>query len=82
MAASSRLADVPASDAPPGDAAPASAARPPLSAQAEEDRAAGPSDAESSEGQGIPWHFWLLITATAGYLIWRFVQIIARLFGA
>ena len=81
MAASSRLADVSASDAPPGDSAPASAARPPLSAQAE-DRAAEPSGAESSEGQGIPWHFWLLITSTAGYLIWRFVQVIARLFGA
>ena len=60
----------------------ASDARPPLSAQAEEDRAAEPPGAEPSEGQGIPWHFWLLITATAGYLIWRFVQVIARLFGA
>ena len=38
--------------------------------------------AEEPARQSIPWHFWLLLAATAGYLIWRFVQLIARLFGA
>ena len=38
--------------------------------------------AEEPARQSIPWHFWLLLAATAGYLIWRFAQLIARLFGA
>ena len=38
--------------------------------------------AEEPARQSIPWHFWLLLAATSGYLIWRFVQLIARLFGA
>ncbi len=28
----------------------------------------------------VPWHFWLLCIATAGYLIWRFVQLGFRIF--
>ena len=28
----------------------------------------------------VPWHFWLLCIATAGYLVWRFVQLGFRIF--
>ena len=28
----------------------------------------------------VPWHFWLLCIATAGYLIWRFAQFGFRIF--
>ena len=28
----------------------------------------------------VPWHFWLLCIATAGYLAWRFVQLGFRIF--
>lgn len=28
----------------------------------------------------VPWHFWLLCIATAGYLLWRFVQLGFRIF--
>ncbi len=45
--------------------------------------AVGGSAADPAAGevvpQRIPWHFWLLVAATAGYLIWRFVQLIVRL---
>lgn len=54
-------------------------------ASAELERKGAAVEAPSTEEpapQSIPWHFWLLIAATAGYLIWRFVQLIARLFGA
>ena len=31
-------------------------------------------------GQSAPWHFWLVVVALAGYLIWRFVDFVAWLF--
>jgi len=30
-------------------------------------------------GQSAPWHFWLVVVALAGYLIWRFVDFVAWL---
>ena len=30
-------------------------------------------------GQSAPWHFWLVVVALAGYLLWRFVEFIAWL---
>jgi hypothetical protein len=29
----------------------------------------------------VPWHFWVLVAITAGYLLWRVVQGAGWLFG-
>ncbi len=65
--------------------APAAGLAPAEKASAELEKKGAAVEAPSTEEparQSIPWHFWLLLAATAGYLIWRFVQLIARLFGA
>ena len=65
--------------------APAAGLAPVEKASAELARGGAAVEAPNTEEparQSIPWHFWLLLAATAGYLIWRFVQLIARLFGA
>lgn len=36
-------------------------------------------EAAPTVGQSAPWHFWLVVVALAGYLIWRFVDFIAWL---
>ena len=36
--------------------------------------------AEDTKQNKVPWHFWLLCIATAGYLLWRFVQLGFRIF--
>ena len=30
--------------------------------------------AEPPETESAPWHFWLIVLALAGYLLWRLVQ--------
>lgn len=34
-------------------------------------RTDGSDDGEHSRA---PWHFWVLVAATAGYLLWRVIQ--------
>jgi len=43
----------------------------------------GPGDdgETATVGQNAPWHFWLVVAALAGYLIWRFVDFVVSLFG-
>ena len=34
---------------------------------------------ETSVGQSAPWHFWLVVVALAGYLLWRFIDFVVWL---
>ncbi len=38
-------------------------------------------DLTSSQAEGAPWHFWLLVIAVAIYLGWRLLQAIIWLVG-
>jgi hypothetical protein len=40
----------------------------------------GASADGESEDRGAPWHFWVLVAATAGYLLWRVIQGLGWLF--
>ena len=31
-------------------------------------------EAAESGGGSAPWHFWLIVIALAGYLLWRLIQ--------
>ena len=31
-------------------------------------------DTERTVGQSAPWHFWIVVVALAGYLLWRLVE--------
>ena len=33
-----------------------------------------PVEDEARVGDSAPWHFWLVVAALAGYLLWRLVQ--------
>ena len=43
-------------------------------------RLVGEAAEEPKQAAKVPWHFWLLCIATAGYLLWRFVQLGFRIF--
>ena len=34
----------------------------------------------ATEGEKVPWHFWIVVMALAAYLGWRLVQGIGLLF--
>lgn len=38
-------------------------------------------DEATTVGQSAPWHFWLVVIALAGYLLWRFVDFLGWLIG-
>lgn len=43
-------------------------------------RLVGDAAEDTKQKTKVPWHFWLLCIATAGYLLWRFVQLGFRIF--
>lgn len=43
-------------------------------------RLVGDAREDTKQATRVPWHFWLLCIATAGYLLWRFVQLGFRIF--
>ena len=44
-----------------------------VSVESTPDRADGD---EATVGQSAPWHFWLVVAALAGYLLWRLIDFI------
>jgi len=41
--------------------------------------AEGPPGSDDGD-RGAPWHFWVLVAVTAGYLLWRVIQGFGLLF--
>ncbi len=33
-----------------------------------------PEEQERAVGESAPWHFWVVVVALAGYLLWRLVE--------
>lgn len=44
-------------------------------------READPAVITAAQAKGAPWHFWLVVVAAAGYLVWRAVEGVAQLVG-
>ena len=41
---------------------------------------AGEAKMVASEGERVPWHFWIVVVALAAYLGWRLIQGVGLLF--